>query len=63
MTILILTVGTGTQGDHSNLARGLVNSINQTAPCLYWLIPSSHPTSVAVFLGEKTLLSAGSGVR
>lgn len=48
MTVLILTVGTGTKGDHSNLAQGLVNSINQLAPRLYWLVSSAHPASIAV---------------
>lgn len=48
MSLLILSVGTGTKGEHSNLAQGLVNSINQSAPRLYWLVPSAHPTSVAV---------------
>lgn len=48
MSLLILTVGTGTKGEHSNLAQGLVNSINQLSPRLYWLVPSAHSTSIAV---------------
>jgi hypothetical protein len=48
MTLLILTVGTGTQGQHSNLAQGLVNTLRQLQPRLFWLVPSASPDSVAL---------------
>jgi hypothetical protein len=48
MTLLILTVGTGTKGDHSNLAQGLVNTLRQLRPRLFWLVPSASPDSVAL---------------
>jgi hypothetical protein len=41
MNLLILTVGTGTKGDHSNLAQGLVNTLHQLRPRLFWLVPSA----------------------
>lgn len=46
--LLILTVGTGTQGRYSNLAQGLINTILLTKPDHFWLIPSESPDSIAV---------------
>lgn len=46
--LLILTVGTGTKGDHSNLAQGPVNSLRQLQPRLFWLVPSASPDSIAL---------------
>ncbi len=47
-SLLILTVGTGTKGDHSNLAQGLVNTLHQLCPRLFWLVPSASPDSTAL---------------
>jgi flagellar motility protein MotE (MotC chaperone) len=47
-SLLILTVGTGTQGQHSNLAQGIVNTLSQIQPRLFWLVPSASPDSVAL---------------
>lgn len=47
-TRLILTVGTGTAGPHSNLVQGLVNSLAIVQPDAYWLMPSDSPDSIAV---------------
>jgi hypothetical protein len=44
--LLILTVGTGTAGKHSNLAQGLINTLFQLQPRLFWLVPSGHPESI-----------------
>jgi hypothetical protein len=44
--LLILTIGTGTAGKHSNVAAGLVHTINLTAPRLFWLIPSASKESL-----------------
>jgi hypothetical protein len=46
--LLILTVGTGTSGQHSNLAQGLVNTLAQLRPRLFWLVPSSSPDSAGL---------------
>jgi hypothetical protein len=46
--LLILTVGTGTAGAHSNLAQGLVNAIALIKPRLYFLVPSTSPDSIAI---------------
>jgi hypothetical protein len=46
--LLILTVGTGTAGRHSNIAQGLINTLTQLKPRLFWLIPSVHPDSIGV---------------
>ena len=46
--LLILTVGTGTTGAHSNLAQGLVNTLHQLRPRLFWLVPSASPDSVTL---------------
>jgi hypothetical protein len=37
-SLLILTVGTGTKGEHSNLAQGLVNTLRQLRPRLFWFV-------------------------
>lgn len=47
-SLLILTVGTGTKGVHSNLAQGLVNTLHQLRPRLFWLVPSASPDSVVL---------------
>jgi hypothetical protein len=47
-SLLILTVGTGTKGDHSNLAQGLVNTLHQLHPRRFWLVPSASPDSIAL---------------
>src|SRR6266508_338315 len=46
--LLILTVGTGTAGRHSNLAQGLVNTLRQLRPRLFWLVPSASPESTGL---------------
>lgn len=43
--LLILTVGTGTAGKHSNLAAGLRRTIELIAPDHFWLIPSTDEVS------------------
>lgn len=43
--LLILTIGTGTRGEHSNLAAGMISTIRKTAPRLFWLVPSGHKDS------------------
>jgi hypothetical protein len=45
MTHLILTVGTGTAGAHSNLAAGLRRTLELIAPQKFWLIPSTDEVS------------------
>lgn len=45
MTHLILTVGTGTAGRHSNLAAGLRATLDLLAPASFWLIPSTDEVS------------------
>jgi hypothetical protein len=45
MTHLLLTVGTGTAGRHSNLAAGLRRTIEIIAPDKFWLIPSTDEVS------------------
>jgi hypothetical protein len=47
-SLLILTVGTGTTGRHSNLAQGLVNTLDQLRPRLFWLVPSASPDSTTL---------------
>lgn len=47
-SLLILTVGTGTTGQHSNLAQGLVNTLRQLRPRLFWLVPSTSPDSTTL---------------
>jgi hypothetical protein len=46
--LLILTVGTGTAGKHSNVAAGLANTIRQVRPRRFWLIPSASEKSTPV---------------
>lgn len=43
-----MTVGTGTAGSYSNLAQGLINTLSQAKPRLFWLVPSAHPDSIAI---------------
>jgi hypothetical protein len=45
MSLLILTVGTGTAGKHSDVAAGLARTIDLTAPKLFWLVPSASEKS------------------
>lgn len=45
MTYLILTVGTGTAGRHSNLAAGLRRTVELLTPEKFWLIPSTDEVS------------------
>lgn len=47
-TFLVLTVGTGTAGPHSNLVLGLKNTLGIVRPDSYWLVPSASPDSIAV---------------
>ena len=47
-SLLILTVGTGTTGPQSNLAQGLVNTLEQLRPRLFWLVPSASPDSTTL---------------
>ena len=46
--ILVLTVGTGTAGQHSNLAAGLINSISElkSTPSFVLLVPSNSAESI-----------------
>jgi hypothetical protein len=46
--LLILTVGTGTAGAHSNVAEGLANTIRLVGPRKFWLIPSVSEKSTPV---------------
>jgi hypothetical protein len=48
MSLLILTVGTGTTGRYSNLAQGLINTLALQNPAAYRLIPSRSPDSIAI---------------
>ncbi len=48
MSLLILTVGTGTAGTKSNIVHGLQATIHKIQPRLYWLIPSTHEYSLLV---------------
>lgn len=45
---LVLTVGTGTNGRHSNLAQGLIHTIQIAGPDYFWLIPSASKDSAAL---------------
>lgn len=45
-SLIILTVGAGTAGKHSNLAPGLINTLIQAQPRLSWLVPSTSPDLV-----------------
>lgn len=42
---LILTVGTGTAGKHSNLAAGLRSTLELIQPARFWLVPSTDEVS------------------
>ena len=58
-TFLVLTVGTGTAGPHSNLVLGLQNTLTIVSPDRYWLIPSASPDSTAVADLVRELQPAG----
>ncbi|MCI0535807.1 MAG: hypothetical protein L0Z50_11335 [Verrucomicrobiales bacterium] len=47
-SLLILTVGTGTAGKHSDVAQGLANTIRQVRPRRFWLVPSASAKSTPV---------------
>ncbi|MCI0536089.1 MAG: hypothetical protein L0Z50_12765 [Verrucomicrobiales bacterium] len=47
-SLLILTVGTGTAGRHSDVAAGLGNTIRQVRPRKFWLVPSASEKSTPV---------------
>ena len=47
-SLLILTVGTGTAGKHSDVAQGLANTIRQVRPRKFWLVPSASDKSTPV---------------
>ena len=47
-SLLILTVGTGTAGKHSDVAQGLANTIRQVMPRKFWLVPSASEKSTPV---------------
>src|ERR1035437_3713379 len=38
-SLLILTVGTGTAGKHSDVASGLARTLDLCTPRLFWLVP------------------------
>lgn len=44
--LLILTVGTGTTGPFSNVQQGIVNTIDQSGPRRFWLVPSASESSL-----------------
>lgn len=46
--LLILTVGTGTAGKHSDVAQGLANTILKIRPRKFWLVPSASEKSTPV---------------
>lgn len=46
--LLILTVGTGTAGEHSDLHAGLTATIRAIRPRRYWLAPSADSNSIAM---------------
>jgi hypothetical protein len=46
--LLLLTVGTGTAGPHSNLVQGLRHTIEMLSPRKFWLIPSASEDSQLV---------------
>lgn len=47
-SLLILTVGTGTAGKHSDVAQGLASTIRQVRPRKFWLVPSASEKSTPV---------------
>jgi hypothetical protein len=48
MSLLILTIGTGTAGKHSDLASGLAKTMTLLAPRKVFLVPSKNETSLAI---------------
>jgi len=58
-TLLLVTVGTGTAGPHSNLVLGLQNTLGLVSPDRYWLVPSASPDSTAVADLVRELHPAG----
>jgi hypothetical protein len=46
--LLVLTVGIGTARNQSDLAQGLINTLSQVRPRLFWLVPSHHPDSTGI---------------
>jgi hypothetical protein len=56
---LVLTVGTGTAGPHSNLVLGLQNTLGIVKPDHYWLVPSASADSTAVADLVRELHPAG----
>ena len=60
-SLLILTVGTGTAGRFSDLASGLLRTIELLSPRQFWLIPSTSPDSLAIadLLAENQPAFAG----
>jgi hypothetical protein len=60
-SLLILTVGTGTAGKHSDVAQGLANTIRQVRPRKFWLVPSASEKSIPVAeLVRETVRDLGS---
>lgn len=57
--LLLLTVGTGTAGPHSNLVLGLQNTLGIVRPDRYWLVPSASADSTAVADLVRELHPAG----
>jgi hypothetical protein len=57
--LVLLTVGTGTAGPHSNLVLGLQNTLAIVQPDRYWLVPSASPDSTAVADLVRELHPAG----
>jgi hypothetical protein len=59
-SLLILTVGTGTAGKHSDVAAGLARTVDLTAPRLFWLVPSESEKSrpVADLIRESVAVPA-----
>ena len=47
-SLLILTVGTGTAGKHSDVEEGLANTIRRVQPRKFWLVPSASEKSTPV---------------
>lgn len=57
--LLLVTVGTGTAGPHSNLVLGLQNTLGIVQPDRYWLVPSASVDSTAVADLVRELHPAG----
>jgi hypothetical protein len=45
-SLLILAVGTGTAGKHSDVAQGLAHTIRLVRPRKFWLVPSASERSL-----------------